>query len=121
MICPRGHTELRQVVRSDISVSICHVCGGEWLGRHELEALEASAVTDPAALRGTIEYLPRSIELRCPVCERRMLEFDYRASPLELGACPQGHGYWLDAGKEKLVKEAIRKRARDLHRAARAE
>jgi Zn-finger nucleic acid-binding protein len=120
-MCPRCEVCLVPKERRRIRMELCARCGGEWLGRSELERLEALAVPDPDALRGTIEYLPRPSHLHCPVCRSPMVQFDYRAGPLELEACGNGHGYWLDGGKERLVKGAMRQRARDLHRAARAE
>lgn len=56
-----------------------------------------------------------------PACGGEMYEFDYGGNALEIDACAQGHGYWLDGGEESRVRELIRQRARDLHRAATAE
>ncbi len=86
-----------------------------------LSQIEASAVRDPGVLAGTIEYQPHPGDRACPVCGKAMYEFDYRGNPLELDACPDGHGYWLDAGEDESVRQLIRQRARDLNRAASAQ
>jgi Zn-finger nucleic acid-binding protein len=121
MDCPRGHGQLHAETHSGIDVDACAVCGGEWLDHDELQAIEATTVTDSFVLSGMIEYQPHDSELRCPVCQGSMYGFDYRANPLQLDACGQGHGYWLDGSEESRVRELIRQRARDLHRAATAE
>ena len=50
-----------------------------------------------------------------------MAAFNYRAYNLELDACEDGHGFWLDAGEEARVREIIQERVRGLARAASAE
>ena len=121
MDCPLGHGPLHDETHSGIAVTSCAVCGGEWLSRDSLPALEAAAVKDRRALMGMVEYQAHPSERSCPVCAKAMYEFDYRANPLELDACPEGHGYWLDGGDEAKVRELIQQRARDLHRASQAE
>jgi Zn-finger nucleic acid-binding protein len=121
MDCPLGHGALQQDSHAGIEVAVCDICGGEWLQRDQLAALERATVNDPMVLAGTLEYDANPGERRCPSCAKNMYEFDYRANPLEIDACPDGHGYWLDGGEESRVREAIRQRARDLNRAASAE
>ena len=121
MDCPLGHGPLHAESHGEIALEACAVCGGEWLHREQLAALEKSTVNDPIVLAGTIEYDANPIELACPVCGKHMYEFDYRANPLEVDGCPEGHGYWLTGGEESRVREAVRQRARDLNRAASAE
>ncbi len=100
---------------------MCAECGGEWLDPNELEAIESSTVADAVVLSGMIEYQSYPGERPCPVCRKLMYGFDYRANPLQIDGCPDGHGYWLDGGEESRVRELILQRARDLNRAARAE
>ena len=121
MNCPLGHGALHPETHSGIEVSVCTECGGEWLERGDLPALEKLVVKDAVVLSGMIEYQAHESDRACPVCAKRMYEFDYRANPLEIDACADGHGYWLDAGEEARVKDLILQRARDLHRAAGAE
>jgi len=121
MDCPRGHGVLISERLDGFEVEACSTCGGKWLDSHELAELEAAAVNDADALRGMVEYSRNLGEMRCPSCQQRMLEFNYRANPLQLDACPEGHGYWLDGGEEQRVRELIRQRSRDLQRAASAE
>ena len=121
MNCPLGHGELHREAHSEVTVDVCAQCGGEWLDHDELAAFEAAAVSDRSVLAGMVEYQPHPGERRCPICDKPMYEFDYRANPLEIDACPDGHGYWLDGGEETRVRDLILQRARDLHRAASAE
>ncbi len=120
MKCPRDGAELIVEHHMDIEVDRCPTCNGRWLDHHELDQLEATAAAE-AERRATIEYGERLGELKCPVCEKTMTAFDYRAQSLELDVCPDGHGYWLDSGEEGRVRDIISQRVRDLGRAAGAE
>ncbi len=121
MFCPLGHGDLHLETHTGLDLQACAQCGGSWLVHSELQALEARVVSDPVVRSGMIEYQPHESERNCPVCQKAMYEFDYRANPLEIDACPDGHGYWLDGGEEARVRVLILQRARDLHRAAGAE
>lgn len=121
MQCPLGHGDLHPESHAGLDLQACAQCGGSWLIHSELQDMEAKTVSDAVVLAGMIEYQPHPSERHCPVCAKPMYEFDYRANPLEIDACPDGHGYWLDGGEEARVRELILQRARDLHRAASAE
>ncbi len=103
-----------------MEVDRCDTCDGRWLDAHELDQLEATAA-GADALRGMVEYAKRASEMKCPVCAKRMVSFNYRANNLELDTCPDEHGYWLDAEEHERVRDFIGQRVRDLDRAANAE
>jgi len=44
------------------------------------------------------------------------MEFQYRLYDLRLEACPQNHGFWLDAGEDERVLEIMRERAGQIQR-----
>ena len=121
MNCPRGHGELAVEHHHGIEVDHCVTCNGRWLDHHELDQLEATSARDANDRKGMIEYSKRQSELKCPVCDKRMTAFNYRANPLELDFCDDEHGYWLDAGEDGRVKDLIEQRVMDLYRAASAE
>jgi Zn-finger nucleic acid-binding protein len=50
-----------------------------------------------------------------------MKAFDYRLYGLELDACPQQHGYWLDSGEEESVRDAVEDRVKEIEDAREAE
>ena len=121
MDCPRCHTELVVDHTHGIEVDHCPNCNGRWLDHHELDELEATTGVRESERRATIAYGERPGELDCPVCGKRMTAFNYRAYDLELDACPEEHGYWLDAGEEGRIRDIINDRVRGLERAASAE
>src|SRR3990172_5926847 len=86
----------------------------------ELEALEAT-IADEDERRWTIDYAKRGSNLACPVCQEPMHAFNYRAYNLELEACAEGHGFWLDAGESDRVREVMRERVQGLQRSASAQ
>jgi uncharacterized protein len=118
--CPRDASELAQGKEHDIEIDRCPTCQGAWYDYDELEALETT-VADDNDRRGMIDYAKRDSELNCPVCQKKMRAFNYRAYNLELDACAEGHGFWLDAGESARVREVMRERVSGLQRAASAE
>jgi len=120
MLCPRCNVELQTEQYQGIGVDHCPSCNGRWLDYPELDQLEATVASEEER-RATIVYSPHPSELACPKCGKRMRAFDYRAYNLELDACEDEHGFWLDAGEEGRVRDIVEERVRGLARAASAE
>lgn len=121
MDCPADSTALTSVTHAQFEIQQCQQCGGEWLAHDQLATLEAADDPDPNDRAGMLEYLPNPTDLPCPVCGTHMYEFDYRGNPIELDACEKGHGYWLRAGDESKIRQALLAHAAGLHRASLAE
>ena len=119
--CPRDETELLIEHHKGIEVDHCPTCNGRWLDHHELDQLEALAAPDEDTRKAMVEYAKRPSELKCPVCEKEMRAFNYRAYNLEIDTCEDEHGFWLDAGEEGRVRDIMEERVRGLERAASAE
>ncbi|HYM15580.1 MAG TPA: zf-TFIIB domain-containing protein [Dehalococcoidia bacterium] len=115
--CPRDAAPLAEGRVHEITVAECPTCQGGWYDLPALEALERTATQDPEALVGTIEFLETDDTLACPSCGKPMQRFDYRAHDLQLDACDAEHGFWLDAGASERVREIMRQRQADVHRA----
>ena len=121
MKCPRDDTDLVIEKYHSIEVDRCPTCDGRWLDFQELDQLEATVPSTDEERRATIAYGEVQSEMKCPVCDRRMTAFNYRAYDLQLDMCGEQHGYWLDAGEEGRVRDIIAERVRDLGRSAGAE
>ena len=121
MKCPRDHAELIVGVEHGIEVDRCPECNGRWLDHDELDRLEATVPSTEEQRLATIEYARRGSELACPRCEKPMRAFNYRAYDLELDACEDQHGFWLDAGEDARVRDIVKERVRGLKRASRME
>ena len=121
MNCPRDQAELLVETHHGIEVDHCPQCNGRWLDHEELDRLEATVRSTPEQRTATIEYAGRASELACPQCSRPMRAFNYRAYNLELDACDEQHGFWLDAGEDGRVRDIVEERVRGLGRAAGAE
>lgn len=106
---------------SGIEVDHCMTCNGRWLDHHQLDEFEATIVPDPSIRRATIEFSRRESGLSCPVCQKQMRAFNYRAYAVEIDTCEDEHGWWLDAGEEGLMRDVLEDRVRGLQRAATAE
>src|SRR5262245_12672659 len=119
--CPRDTTPLEPAREHGIQIDRCPSCHGAWYDRDELALLEATVVKDEDSRRGTIDYARRESSLLCPVCHQSLQAFNYRGCNLELDACKQEHGFWLDAGEAERFRELMRDRVRGLQRSARAE
>ncbi len=121
MDCPRCHSELVAEMHLAIEVDRCPSCNGRWLDHHELDELEATTGASEAERRATITFGERKSELDCPVCQKLMTSFNYRAYNFEMDACTDEHGYWLDAGEDGRVRDIVEERVRGLERSASAE
>ena len=119
--CPRDETELKIEHHKGIEVDHCPTCNGRWLDHHELDQLEALAAPDEDTRKAMVEYAKRPSDLKCPVCEKQMRAFNYRAYNLEIDTCEDEHGFWLDAGEEGRVRDIMEERVRGLARASSAE
>lgn len=120
MLCPRCNVELQVEHHEGIEVDHCPSCNGRWLDHHELDELEATVASEEER-RATIVYSPRRSDLACPKCGKQMTAFNYRAYNLELDACEDEHGFWLDAGEEGRLRDIVEERVRGLARATSAE
>jgi Zn-finger nucleic acid-binding protein len=103
-----------------IEVDHCPTCKGAWYDNEELAMLE-STVADDSDRAGMIEYAKRDSELSCPVCGKPMRAFNYRAYNLELDACIEEHGFWLDEGEANRVRDVMKDRVSGLRRAGSAQ
>jgi Zn-finger nucleic acid-binding protein len=119
--CPRDHAELIVEHERGIEVDRCPECNGRWLDHDELDRLEATVRSTEEQRLGTIEYARRESELACPRCAKPMRAFNYRAYDLELDACEDQHGFWLDAAEDGRVRDIVAERVRGLKRASRVE
>ncbi len=120
MICPRDGNDLRTETEHGITVDRCHACSGAWYDYDELAELEAT-IADEEQRAGMVEYAKHQSVLPCPACGQTMHAFNYRAYNLELDACAEGHGFWLDAGESERVRVVMKERVRGLRRAGSAQ
>jgi Zn-finger nucleic acid-binding protein len=120
MYCPRDGATLETEGERGIEVDACPTCRGAWYDYDDLAALESTVADDEQRL-GTIEYAKHESTLQCPVCDAPMHAFNYRAYNLELDACAEGHGWWLDAGESERVRAVMRERVAGLRRSASAQ
>ena len=118
--CPRDGTQLETVKDQGIEIDDCSKCRGSWYDYDELAELEATVADEDQRL-GTVEFAKHESDLACPTCEQTMHAFNYRAYNLELDACSEGHGFWLDDGEAQRVREIMKERVRGLSRAAGAQ
>ncbi len=121
MNCPRCACALTVEHHFGIEVDHCLTCHGRWLDHHELDDLEAKSAPDENTRRATIQYAKRPSELKCPVCDKEMIAFNYRAYDLELDTCEDAHGFWVDAGEEGRIKDIMEDRVKNLARSSSAE
>jgi Zn-finger nucleic acid-binding protein len=79
MKCPRDESELDVQHHHGIEVDHCRICNGRWLDFQELDQLEATVPSTDEERRATITFGERQSDIKCPVCNRRMTAFNYRA------------------------------------------
>lgn len=102
-------------------VEVCPHCQGMWLDLHELDKLEDTAFADDNR-KGSLIHFQAKTSFLCPHCEKSLEEFEYRLYNLKLDACTENsHGFWLDAGEDERVMEAMKHRANEIKRKIDAE
>ena len=120
MDCPRCKVTLSVEKHKGIQVDRCPGCEGMWLDYDELDQLE-DTVMENDQQKGTMMFKSFGSELSCPRCKAPMKWFRYRQYDLEMDFCEAEHGFWLDKGEEKRVREIMEQRTRNLRRSASAE
>ena len=120
LTCPRDGAQLEASNDGHVPHQQCPQCKGGWFHLDEFEKLETTVASENA-LTGTIEYAKRDATFKCPSCGKEMVAFDFRGQNLELDACDDEHGFWLDTGASERVREIMKQRVLDLNRSAKAE
>jgi Zn-finger nucleic acid-binding protein len=128
MKCPIDGENLKvQNYEAGIQVDACSCCGGVWLDRGELEAIQKTIERDyskilteldrekilhevagakvsnfstDAILLDNTDLPPEVDRSPCPKCNASMIKSFYRPdNATVIDICPNGHGLWLDAGE----------------------
>jgi Zn-finger nucleic acid-binding protein len=121
MECPKcGAALVKKYYKGMLEVDYCPNCRGMWLDYNELDRLEDVAF-DEDDYKGSLIHRESEVNCKCPVCSRHLLEFQYRLYDLKLDACPEKHGFWLDAGEDERVLEIMRNQRARIKRKIEAE
>ncbi len=131
MKCPRDYAELQpKIYESNITVDVCPECGGMWLEKGKLEAIEESLDNDytpelmqmPNLIEGAFEQAEQMTarSLPCPACHTPMENREYAyCSQVMIDSCPHCGGVWLEEGeimKLELFFERSRLEAGEIRR-----
>jgi Zn-finger nucleic acid-binding protein len=119
MKCPNCGAELAAAHKDGVDLDLCPSCQGMWLTPQELDQLETEVFD--LGKKGTLVFNPEPSSRRCPVCQGAFQKFHYRDYDLELEFCADGHGFWLDAGKDQRVLQLMRQEEASLERTYSAE
>ena len=120
MVCPKCGSKLQKVMYRGLEVAQCSKCQGMWLDLQELDQLEDEAF-DIDALKGSLMLTSEPTENKCPHCQSKLRQFEYRSMSLILEYCVNQHGYWLDAGEGERVLQLMKDREKDELRIIKAE
>ncbi len=101
------------IERHRVELDYCAECHGVWFDHHELNLLfrqeeEASDIGSDVSWESVLMSGTCSLSLKekpygCPRCSAVMEKMPVGESCL-LDRCPQGHGFWFDAGELDEVK-----------------
>jgi Zn-finger nucleic acid-binding protein len=100
-VCPACKEAMIVVEFEGVEVDYCANCHGVWLDTGELELITELAGSRTGPLEAALGHLSsaRHGRRRCPRCRRKMRILPVLPQPIELDACPAGHGLWFDAGE----------------------
>ena len=116
MDCPRCVAPLQeQTYEGDVRVDRCASCGGMWLNRGELEAIQETREHDYSDALSEIGGVARAYELArqkalpgiaCPRCRRPLVAREYGyCSQILIDVCPDCEGVWLDGGEMRALEQ----------------
>ena len=120
LTCPVDQSHLVDSKTSGEESSECTTCDGVWLTTHALEALEDNAASDDM-VKGQRQYGKHAVDHQCPHCVEAMIRFRYRGYNLEIEACPNEAGFWLDKSEDREIRDVMKQRGSNLNRSASAE
>ncbi|HCB02559.1 MAG TPA: hypothetical protein DEP19_09270 [Anaerolineae bacterium] len=122
MNCPKCNSELvKKFYKGMMEVDNCPNCRGMWLDFDELDKLE-DVVFNVDERKGSLIHYQTKTTFPCPHCGKPLDEFQYRLYDLKLDACTEhNHGFWLDAGEDERVINAMKQRSNDVKRKINAE
>ena len=120
LTCPVDQSQLEDSKTSGEESSQCSLCDGVWLTTHALESLEDNAASDDM-LKGQRQYGKHDVDHLCPHCGEGMIRFRYRGYNLEIEACPNEAGFWLDKSEDREIRDVMKQRGSNLNRSASAE
>ena len=72
-------------------------------------------------VKGQRQYGKHEVEHLCPHCGEKMTRFRYRGYNLEIEACPNDAGFWLDEREDREIHDVMKRRSSNLSRSASAE
>jgi len=100
MLCPVCKKSMIILEYQNIEIDYCTNCHGSWLDRGELEFL-LSADTDLL----DIEHIRQGKkgDRKCPRCRKRMREQPFPSTDIQIDACPDDGGIWLDGGELESI------------------
>ena len=120
MKCIQCSSQLVHEKRHGIEVDACPQKHGMWLEAHELDELEDTAF-DEDELKGSLVWSKTETDLECPQCGGKLEQFNYRLNNMFIEFCPENHGYWLDEGEDKRIRQLMDERESDMKRKGQAE
>ena len=96
LLCPNDGTTLENILVEDVPVDRCPNCGGHWLDRAELEALQEKhgADVDPVEI-GAVGVTEST--RKCPLDGTTMRAHEFAEhTNIRIDQCPNCQGIWLD-------------------------
>ena len=108
MKCPNDNSELvKEKYEGEVEIDKCETCGGIWLDKGELEAIQELKVNDYSEdLKEMSDHINEAMAfakaktkdlIDCPICDNEMERSEYGfCSQILIDSCIKGHGVWLD-------------------------
>ena len=116
MKCPNCNHKLVSEEYKGMTVDKCPNCGGMWFDFMELDQLEDNVFLNDD-MKGTLVWDKKPSERKCPKCEEKMAQFNYRLDDLFIEYCDKNmHGYWIDKGEAERVLGEMKERGERLEK-----
>ena len=111
--CPACWNQLVPTPVKDLTVDVCHGCGGIWFDAGELARVDNPRETGEVllAIERDVSVGVRHDQARsCPRCEAEMDRRAYGPASVQIDECPGCNGIFLDAGELEVIRQYQRGR-----------
>lgn len=111
--CKKGFLLIEQ--HEGVTVMQCHWCKGVWLDRNDIDDIEDLAFSEKW-LNKSFKVTDKDTTWLCHHCGYKLKGVEYFEKGVNVGFCPEGHGWWFDNPKKEKLEDFFEKREKALQK-----
>jgi Zn-finger nucleic acid-binding protein len=112
MNCPNCREIMTTTLSNSLQLDVCANCGGAWFDTDELDKMKDQVEPDASWLdfdlwKDTDALTYTWSERACPICSKPMAVVAYGDTGVNIDACVEHHGTYLDKGEFEAILQAL--------------